>query len=280
MPFRDADRLNQVLCSHSVHAASILKIWISVELQSQDSQLCCRFRIEESVPLMNRLIQAVLLLCSLGMLALVFSCGWHETTLESITINPTDSTLSITGASPAILAAFPTKFTAYGHFIHPPETKDISSQVTWTSNAPLASVDSVGNVTATGIGCGGAVITATAGKNIGGNLDSDAIVTQSATFTVVDTTDPNCGGSAQPTLIVNEAGTGSGTVISSPAGIDCISNVGSCAATFTSGTQVALTAAPAAGSTFAGWSSNCPSTGATTCQIDVTSSVNVIATFN
>src|SRR5207244_10398538 len=53
------------------------------------------------------------------------------------------------------------------------------------------------------------------------------------------------------TLTVSKAGTGAGTVTSSPAGITCGAT---CAASFTSGTAVTLTAAPAAGSTFTGWS--------------------------
>src|SRR5204862_465398 len=53
----------------------------------------------------------------------------------------------------------------------------------------------------------------------------------------------------QPILTVNK--TGSGTVISSPAGIACGSN---CSASYASGTQVVLTAVAATGSIFAGWS--------------------------
>ncbi|MFN7171098.1 MAG: hypothetical protein ACK4NT_07700, partial [Candidatus Omnitrophota bacterium] len=52
----------------------------------------------------------------------------------------------------------------------------------------------------------------------------------------------------QFTLTVNKAGTGTGTVTSNPAGINCGS---ACSAQFNSGTQVTLTATPDAGSTFA-----------------------------
>src|SRR5207244_8485831 len=60
------------------------------------------------------------------------------------------------------------------------------------------------------------------------------------------------------TLTVNKAGTGSGTVTSSPAGIDCGT---SCSADYASGTLVTLTAAASAGSTFTGWSGGCSGTG-------------------
>src|SRR2546426_633573 len=53
------------------------------------------------------------------------------------------------------------------------------------------------------------------------------------------------------TLPVSKRGAGMGTVTSSPAGISCGAT---CAAAYSSGTAVTLTAAPAAGSTFSGWS--------------------------
>ncbi|HKI00991.1 MAG TPA: hypothetical protein VKK31_03340 [Thermoanaerobaculia bacterium] len=52
-------------------------------------------------------------------------------------------------------------------------------------------------------------------------------------------------------LTVSKAGTGSGTVTSSPAGINCGAD---CSESYVSGTSVTLTAAAASGSTFAGWS--------------------------
>lgn len=59
------------------------------------------------------------------------------------------------------------------------------------------------------------------------------------------------------TLTVAKTGTGSGTVTSSPAGVDCGSG---CLAAYPSGTQVALSAKAAAGSTFTGWSGGCTGT--------------------
>jgi hypothetical protein len=76
------------------------------------------------------------------------------------------------------------------------------------------------------------------------------------------------------TLTVAEAGTGSGTVTSNPAGIACQPT---CSAPFASGTQVVLTATPATGSTFAGWGAPCSGTG--TCTLTITAATTVAANF-
>gem|GEM_PF-1311963 len=81
--------------------------------------------------------------------------------------------------------------------------------------------------------------------------------------------------SGEMTLTVNKAGNGFGTVTSNPPGIDCGSN---CSATFTPDTQVTLTAAPWAESTFSGWSGACSGT-SPTCVVTMNQSLNVTATF-
>jgi len=77
------------------------------------------------------------------------------------------------------------------------------------------------------------------------------------------------------TLTVTKSGSGSGTVSSTPSGISCGST---CSAGFASGASVTLTAAPASGSTFAGWSGSCSGTG--TCTLSMTAARSVTATFN
>jgi uncharacterized repeat protein (TIGR02543 family) len=81
---------------------------------------------------------------------------------------------------------------------------------------------------------------------------------------------------SQQLLTVNKAGTGSGIVTSDPAGISCGS---SCSADFATDSTVTLTAAPASGSTFAGWSGACTNaTGA--CTVSMTAAKSVTANFN
>jgi hypothetical protein len=75
-------------------------------------------------------------------------------------------------------------------------------------------------------------------------------------------------------LTVAKAGTGSGTVTSSPSGISCGST---CSASYTSGTSVTLTATAATGSTFTGWSGTCSGTGS--CTAAMSQARTVTATF-
>ncbi|WP_158531632.1 MULTISPECIES: hypothetical protein [unclassified Meiothermus] len=76
-------------------------------------------------------------------------------------------------------------------------------------------------------------------------------------------------------LTLSKNGTGSGTVTSSPSGINCGAT---CSANFAQGTTVTLTATPASGSSFAGWSGACTGTG--TCSVTMDAAKSVTATFN
>lgn len=92
----------------------------------------------------------------------------------------------------------------------------------------------------------------------------------SGNVTVID-------GSATATshiVLVALAGSGSGTVASTPAGINCGT---SCLATFASGTVVNLTASPASGSRLSGWGAAC--TGTNACNLTMTSDEFVAANF-
>jgi len=72
-------------------------------------------------------------------------------------------------------------------------------------------------------------------------------------------------------LTLVKAGTGSGTVASSPSGINCGST---CSANYNNGTSVTLTATASSGSTFTGWSGACTGTGACTVTMDAAKSVS------
>ncbi|MCP4002329.1 MAG: hypothetical protein GY727_15590 [Gammaproteobacteria bacterium] len=76
-------------------------------------------------------------------------------------------------------------------------------------------------------------------------------------------------------LTVNNIGSGTGTVSSDPSGISC---VGDCTETFDYNTSVTLTASPANGSTFSGWSEqSCP--GTDSCTVTMDQARSITATF-
>ena len=78
-------------------------------------------------------------------------------------------------------------------------------------------------------------------------------------------------------LSVTNAGTGMGTVTSSPAGITC--TAGSCTHGFDANTVVTLTAEPATGSVFVSWGGACSGT-TPTCEVTLAQAANVTATFD
>ena len=87
-----------------------------------------------------------------------------------------------------------------------------------------------------------------------------------------------------PVSILRQGPAGStGTVTSSPAGIDCTPTLNDCVHSFPQGTNLTLTAAPGAGATFGGWGGpGIPATCGTnlTCTFPLTQVVQATATFN
>jgi hypothetical protein len=185
----------------------------------------------------------------------------------------------------------------YVAFASGPGGFGIGADATFTTNAPQYTLSvsfagsGSGTVTGQGISCpgtcqasytqgtavtlpatpaAGSTFTGWSGGGCSGTgtcvvtMSQDQAVT--ATFTASSSTH---------TLGVSLAGTGSGSVTSSPAGISC---PGTCSHSYTSGTQVTLTATPASGSTFAGWSGGgCSGTG--TCTVTMNSDQGVYAVF-
>ena len=207
-------------------------------------------------------------LLAAAILLSISGCG-RETRIVGITVQPTGATFPISTPGAEV------HYTALGTFIHPPGTRDISNEVTWKADAPQV-VDLNGGVVTTNGSCGITNIYASTNKDTG---SSENIVIGFATVTVNDPGNPLCpGGSAtKAVLTIAFAGNGTGTVISSPAGINC--PTGACAAQFTKGDPIALTATAASGSTFGGWT-NCPSPSGNTCTVTLDVNESVTATFN
>jgi hypothetical protein len=113
------------------------------------------------------------------------SCAFNQH-LVSISVTPS----SVTFLSPGTNITFQLK--AYGSYIHPPETKDITDQVTWQSGSTdLVVVTSSGVVSTSGLGhCGITSVTATVFTQ-SGNPNGN-VITGSATTTVDDLTVQGC----------------------------------------------------------------------------------------
>jgi hypothetical protein len=78
------------------------------------------------------------------------------------------------------------------------------------------------------------------------------------------------------TVTVRKQGTGSGTITSSPAGIDCGVNCANQSTEFPEGTRVSLNAAAASGSVFGGWSGDC--SGTNVCTVEAAANVTALFT--
>lgn len=219
---------------------------------------------------------------SIGIVGLVSVAVWLSSLLScargqeltSIAIVPSSFTY---GSASGGGQQTPIPLTAYGTFIHPPATKDITDLVTWASDVtPVADVDSTGHLTA-GLSCGGANISATYYKD-GGNTSGPLVVG----FMFVTVDGPASAGctpaGTEPVLAVNFGSTGSGTVLSSPPGIDC-STPNSCSASFPAGSTITLTGTPTGSSSSVNWS-GCSSAIGTTCTVlGIQNNVTVTATF-
>ena len=140
---------------------------------------------------------------------------------------------------------------------------DTDGNVLWTADGVSISiaVNSQYAPTIVGDGIGGAIITWEDARS--GNFDIYAQRIPARGVLGEDTY----------TLTVSKSGTGSGTVTSSPSGINCGAD---CSEVYTNGTVVTLTAASNSNSTFAGWSGDADCADGV---ITMNSAKNCIATF-
>ena len=128
-----------------------------------------------------------------------------------------------------------------------------------------------------------ATLTATpdAGSTFGGWGGDCSSCGNNTTCNVVMNADKTCVAIFQYfqyKLTVSKSGTGSGTITSNPAGINCGTI---CSANFDPGTFVTLTATPDAGSTFGGWGGDCQSCGMSSqCTITMNTDKSCYAIFN
>jgi Divergent InlB B-repeat domain len=198
-------------------------------------------------------------LCILGLVLLsVPSCARNQH-LTSIQVEPPGATFEGVGAQ--------IQFKAFGTYIHPPATKDITAKVQWSIDSQnLADITSPGLVTSVSIcGSGNLIASIHDGQN---DLFGTAFLTGAGLGT------PTCN---QAVLTVSLSGpSGAGSVTSGPSGITCPST---CSAVFNLGTSVGLTANPAAGHSFVSWG-NCDSQTGNACTLLLDANRTITATFN
>jgi Divergent InlB B-repeat domain len=195
------------------------------------------------------------------------SCG-HSQKLVSLTVQPSagfifsQATAGATG-----------EFTATASYIHPPATKDVTSQATWAVDDDVVGINA-GVVTTNG-NCGTANVSATMPEGTGG---ASNIVIGYSFVTVNNPAVATCpGGGTEGTLSVQISPPGTGTVTSLTYGINCPTV--SCIAVVPVGASVALTATPATGETFLSWQ-GCTTSSTNSCTVTIpTGGAGVVATF-
>jgi len=186
--------------------------------------------------------------------------GVHD--LTSVAVIPSSQTLTSIGE--------PSQFIAIGTFTTSPFTLDVTDTVVWqSSDVKVATVNSAGLALANATGT--TTITAIGLSNSGSSIPGTATLTVSNSG----------GGVLVPQLTVSLVGLGSGAVTSADGVINCTTIGGAaCTGNFIVGTTVTLTAVPAPGSTFGGWSVNCFPDNLPTCSIVMNNNEPVGAIFN
>ncbi len=132
-----------------------------------------------------------------------------------------------------------------------PNPATTGSSMTWSVPTPTGGTGSYTYAWSGTDSLSGSTRTVSKTYSTTGTKNATVIVTSGA-----ESATKNCSITANApassyTLSVSKAGTGSGTVSSSPAGIDCGAD---CSQSYTSGTFVTLMPSPTEGSTFTGWS--------------------------
>jgi hypothetical protein len=132
---------------------------------------------------------AALLIAAVVLLNLS-SCARSQE-LVGITVTPQGSTITLGQVGEQVS----TQFTALGTYIHPPETKDVTSKAVWTTNSPsIIALDpnQPGLVTTTGQGCGANLgVTASIYSNPS-NPPAGSVIVGAATMNVIFTGSVSC----------------------------------------------------------------------------------------
>jgi hypothetical protein len=209
-------------------------------------------------------------LVAVGAVLSLPSCG-HDQKLVSLEIQPGTFTF-LEPYSPPPATNVMEQYSAIGTYIHPPATKDVTSQATWKIDDGVVTMSTPGLFTAAPDYCGGGNISATVPEGTGG---ASNVLIAYATVTVDNPVVVNCPGYGTEVELSVQV-SGPGTVISTTGTINCPPE---CITPVAVGASVGLTAEPQAGFTVM-WSSACTSESGNDCSVTIpTGGANVLATF-
>ena len=232
---------------------------------------------------MNRKLIGVAVLVGAAAALLNLSSCTHSQQLVSIEVQPAVETIGASNIPVIDDAGQQVQLRALGSYIHPPVTKDITNEVTWASNDTqmfTVSTTTPGLLTATGVDCGGTLVSATLTTNTsaGGISSSGAIITGYMTANVTCFTGTGTGSGPAVSITFGNT-TGTGIVTSSPGGLNCTAPT-PCIDAFPSGTDLTLTATPTSPSTSATWE-GCPVTTTTNvCSFTLETNTTLTVSFN
>jgi len=183
--------------------------------------------------------------------------------LTGITVTPATVTFQGVGSQ--------VQFTAIGTYIHPPQSKDVTDQATWSIDSQnLVTFNGPGNVTAIS-DCGTGNVKA-AIQDDGNYIFGTAFVSAAGVGT------PTCNDAVLTVVVA-----GNGSVTSAPTGINCPSSA--CSAAFPLDSAVVLSATLGSGSSVVTWTwpsgtNGCTNgSGTTTCDIALDTNETITATF-
>ena len=192
--------------------------------------------------------------------------------VPTLTIIPGPASIPSPTSAAAARVGETTQFLAIGNLSGVGATQDLTNMVRWvSSDVEVATINQTG--LATGVAVVGSASTTTITAIA--TTASGSVITATSTLTVT----PSTGAVHLPTLAIYKVGSGTGTVISSPTGIDCGPQA-TCTGDFQLSAPVMLTAKPDSGSSFGGWSANCVPSNSLTCMLTMGDNDTVGVIFN
>ena len=132
---------------------------------------------------MNRKWLSIPALLIVALVLLNLSSCAHSQQLVGISVTPQGTSITLGRVGEKL----GTQFTALGSYIHPPETKDVTTKAVWTTDSPsIIALDPTqpGLVTTTGEGCGTNLGVTASVYSDPANPSSGSVVTGTATISV------------------------------------------------------------------------------------------------